>query len=514
MKKVLVFLLAALMLLSLVACGNAAQNQAQPYTTQDRYVFIGSSSELTDVGTPAKPLNPDTVYNSMTYMPQMFYGHYRLIGGSSASEEYGTDCSYTVRTVKGEERNLSTLPIGIQAGKHNLGHVLGDVKDHNWMELSFMRHYSQESTEANLDTFICAYEVEDRKLIITAFETYAYDDTTKTVTYTLSNQSWEYEFSFRGRELTLKSGADSITLTSGLDAYGEHDYVTAEGCLSTGSKSLGGLEMLRTYMGENENRATLGANGDLFNHRSVVAVENNGLMTVTLVTEEDDETLQNTYQCVYFCAGQDGWVLADGTNTYFYNLDYSDYCYGEVQKYLGVELTDELEDLSESKLEQIIEKSNSLLSDLTDAYNAADLNVTVDRSTGEIILDSGVLFGVNETAVSDDGKVFLKQFLDVYTSVVFSDTYEDFVSAIMVEGHTDTNGDYDYNLTLSQDRAESVKAYCLSSECGGANAALLETMLQAKGYSYDRPICNDAGEIDLDASRRVSFRFLIDLNAA
>lgn len=95
----------------------------------------------------------------------------------------------------------------------------------------------------------------------------------------------------------------------------------------------------------------------------------------------------------------------------------------------------------------------------------------------------------------------------------FDDKYKDFVSTILVEGHTDTSGGYDMNLKLSQDRADSVKNFCLSNEGGVADKylSLLSVSLKSVGYSYDKPIYDSNGNVDMDASRRVSFRFLISL---
>ena len=46
---------------------------------------------------------------------------------------------------------------------------------------------------------------------------------------------------------------------------------------------------------------------------------------------------------------------------------------------------------------------------------------------------------------AEEGKTLLQDFLDVYTGVVLGDEYTDFVSRIIVEGHTDPVGDYNYN---------------------------------------------------------------------
>ena len=103
----------------------------------------------------------------------------------------------------------------------------------------------------------------------------------------------------------------------------------------------------------------------------------------------------------------------------------------------------------------------------------------------------------------------------VYSSVVFNEKYEGFISTILVEGHTDNSGSYDLNQALSQQRADNIRAYCLSEECGisGDYLEVLQTMMEAKGYAYDRPVYDENGEIDMDASRRVSFRCLIDLSS-
>ena len=82
-----------------------------------------------------------------------------------------------------------------------------------------------------------------------------------------------------------------------------------------------------------------------------------------------------------------------------------------------------------------------------------------------------------------------------------------------MEGHTDTDGTYERNLELSQERADNVLNYCLSAECGvdSAYADLFAQSAQAVGYSYDKPVYDVDGNVDMDASRRVSFRFVINL---
>lgn len=170
-----------------------------------------------------------------------------------------------------------------------------------------------------------------------------------------------------------------------------------------------------------------------------------------------------------------------------------------------------LEGIPEMELIRLAEYKASLLADLSIAFQTSGLSVTVDSTTGEIMIDSAILFGYNEDGVSDLGKAMLDRFLLVYTSVIFSEKYEGFISEILVEGHTDTSGDYNYNLDLSQRRADNVSSYCTGSSAISDDArTALGQLLTPVGRSYDLPVYDANGNVDMDASRRVSFRFLIN----
>ena len=65
------------------------------------------------------------------------------------------------------------------------------------------------------------------------------------------------------------------------------------------------------------------------------------------------------------------------------------------------------------------------------------------------------------------------------------------------------------NLELSQERALSVATYCLQMPqlTKDQLETLLRSILTAKGRSYSDPIYGVDGTIDMDASRRVEFKF-------
>ncbi len=73
---------------------------------------------------------------------------------------------------------------------------------------------------------------------------------------------------------------------------------------------------------------------------------------------------------------------------------------------------------------------------------------------------------------------------------------------IEIQGHTDNTGAADYNMTLSQNRAETVKNYLVSKHNLDANR------LQAKGYGLTRPIANNNTKEGRANNRRVEFVIL------
>lgn len=172
--------------------------------------------------------------------------------------------------------------------------------------------------------------------------------------------------------------------------------------------------------------------------------------------------------------------------------------------------------ITEDAMKIIIEKKQNILYNLELAFRQAGISVNINKVSGEIALDSSVLFGGDSAELSAAGKEFLKKFITVYSTVVLNDEYDGFISKVLVEGHTapTAGATYESDLPLSQQRADNVKNYCLSSETGisADNAAELQSVLEAAGLSNSKPVKDAAGTVDMDASRRVTFRFLINLD--
>ena len=93
---------------------------------------------------------------------------------------------------------------------------------------------------------------------------------------------------------------------------------------------------------------------------------------------------------------------------------------------------------------------------------------------------------------------------------IFSEEYKGYVAEIIIEGHTDSTGSYIDNLELSQQRALAVASYVLDDDYRGITAdqkRQLRIVATANGRSFSDPVLDANGNEDMDASRRVVFKF-------
>lgn len=177
------------------------------------------------------------------------------------------------------------------------------------------------------------------------------------------------------------------------------------------------------------------------------------------------------------------------------------------------ELLNKLESImseQQQKLDDIIGVRAELVEDLKEEFEDSDLKVSVDEKTGAITFDASILFDYNKSVLKESGKEFLSKFLPRYADVLLSDKYKDNISEILIEGHTDTEGKYLFNLELSQKRALAVANFCLDDNSGIVDDEQLEALREltsATGKSYSNPVLDEEGEVDMEASRRVDFLF-------
>jgi chemotaxis protein MotB len=151
-----------------------------------------------------------------------------------------------------------------------------------------------------------------------------------------------------------------------------------------------------------------------------------------------------------------------------------------------------------------------LIQALKKEFGGTDMSVSVDSKTGSIALDSSILFDSNEYKLKKSGENFLRKFLPKYINVLTGKEFKDYVSEIIIEGHTDSNGEYLYNLELSQKRALSVSSFCLDTKkkvLPQDTIKLLRKIVTANGKSFSSPILDKNGKEIKSKSRRVEFLF-------
>lgn len=155
------------------------------------------------------------------------------------------------------------------------------------------------------------------------------------------------------------------------------------------------------------------------------------------------------------------------------------------------------------KQEERVKVRNEIVSELVNRLEQK-YPVKVDVQTGSITIADGILFGFNDTKLSDRGKLFLRDFIPEYTEVLLgNERIREHVAQIIIEGHADSVGTYEANLDKSLGRAYSVSAYIFSradmGDFSGRNE--LQKCLTANGRANMDPL--DTPE----KSRRVEIKF-------
>lgn len=164
----------------------------------------------------------------------------------------------------------------------------------------------------------------------------------------------------------------------------------------------------------------------------------------------------------------------------------------------------------QKQIDELIGVKTDIIKALNETFSGANLRIDIDAQTGAISLDSSILFGFDSAVLSKAGTDFLEDFLPLYISVLLSEEFRPYISEIIIEGHTDTDGQFMYNLNLSQKRAYSVAAYCLDEKTAFLpedQLMDLRGIMTANGKSFSNPIYKADGSVDAEKSRRVEIKF-------
>lgn len=133
-------------------------------------------------------------------------------------------------------------------------------------------------------------------------------------------------------------------------------------------------------------------------------------------------------------------------------------------------------------------------------------NAVIDSTNLSIrFQEPATLFAYGHADLKSKFKVILDDFFPRYIQVINSPEYKDNIEEIRIEGHTDSNGSYEYNMKLSQDRTRSVLSYCLKM-VDDENIKWTLERITANGLSFSHLIYNLDGTENAEYSRRVEFR--------
>ncbi|NLY03303.1 MAG: OmpA family protein, partial [Campylobacter sp.] len=156
--------------------------------------------------------------------------------------------------------------------------------------------------------------------------------------------------------------------------------------------------------------------------------------------------------------------------------------------------------ITRNRIENLAGIGGKIISDLKE--NLGD-KVSVDEKSGALILSSSILFDKGSYELKEEVKLKLKDTLQSYFNALLnSDEIRKNLDTIVIEGHTDSDGGYLFNLELSQDRAFAVMEFINEWN----EDERLREYLMASGRSFTMPVIVD-GKEDKDASRRIEIKF-------
>jgi len=135
-------------------------------------------------------------------------------------------------------------------------------------------------------------------------------------------------------------------------------------------------------------------------------------------------------------------------------------------------------------LNMAVESALKAASGVSANYGAVSENINV-------IQLSFVQYETNSSTLTADSKYQLNDLVEILNKYP--------KLRIEISGHTDNTGDADGNRTLSQQRAETVKAYLISQ-------GVLNARLTAVGYGSSKPIDSNDTDAGRQKNRRTEFR--------
>lgn len=327
MKQLISLLLAAILAFSLCSCSAEKQTETQSSTSKpmsdpsatvlNEFIYsdyLIHNEESTELVFPSESLNPAAIYDNLTYIPEMFYGDYRILGCKEGEEAYADHISYIDFKTEFAEK-LTAIPYGLTAGPRNLMHAINASNEHHWLRAYF---YTENGY---MTTVLCAYTVNGRELTLQPLESFDYDRESGELTYALGDKTLTYEFDFHGMMLKLTYGSESVVMFGNLWPTKDEPAIGIEGYLAEDSPAIPGVYGIHASLHEGKSWFYTKDEANNSNYGSVAMMSSNGLFTMTVPTEDT----VTTFQYVYFNCGTDGIILTDGEQIYRYTVSAADW---------------------------------------------------------------------------------------------------------------------------------------------------------------------------------------------
>lgn len=523
MKRVVAGILVILMFFTFTACGKKGKAVK---TENGDLIFTNKNHQGIELGVADNKINPNLIYKNIRFNEQMLKGVYVLEGYGANSQGKKNDENEALINFKNhvkltdnffetDAEKIYGLPILYEAGAKNMFDDIRKADKYNWIKLYFL-------TENGLrKDYVCKYEVKGNTIKFTGVE-WNYDTQSKKLNFKLKKDiQFEYRFKLQAREMTLQNDFGTVTLKSGLSANGCEQNIYAGHYLTEDSPEVGDFNFIKLVWYEDQNYSNLEVSNEVEDESgymryyaqddAIAQLSDNGLFKLTYSLNGKTATKEFSY----ILCDQEGIILFDNQNTYFFTDDYFEHTKSNLSQNIDVKELDSVDELDENTLKKIAQKKSDLTNDLTKAFKDAGIKVSVNQKTGELAMDATILFGGDSAEITKEGKVFLDKFIKAYSAIISNAKYDGFISKTVVEGHiAPVSGvSYESGLPFSKKRAENVLEYCLHSS-KAVNIDKWKKTMEAVGFSNSKPIYKKNGEVDFEASRRVSFRFIINIKSA
>lgn len=155
---------------------------------------------------------------------------------------------------------------------------------------------------------------------------------------------------------------------------------------------------------------------------------------------------------------------------------------------------------------------------LQENMKAQNIDVQIDKITGQVKISDLELFEVNSYKLSPKGEKYLDKFMPIYVNTIFgSPKLTNKITNVVIQGHTDSQTyagvaskeeQFSKNMDLSLRRANSVAEYMFKTKYNKAYTDNLTKKLVVEGKSYTEPVIVD-GKEDYNKSRRVELKLIV-----